>query len=154
MKFADWLRGVSTIALADVNKVFDDAEGFVEASPLPSNIKTDTVQLLKDAKGDLNGLAGLAGTLAGNAAADAVDDLTQLFLETAQVLGNKSSSLSQMSVAEKTVLEQTWTAMKAQGDTLLGQLKAGLDPTKGDAPAAAQPAAVAGTAAPAPTPQA
>lgn len=133
MKFADWFRGGAQVALADVAGVFDAANGFVEAAPLPGNIKADLKVLLTDAKADLMSVVGLAGTTAGNLVADGIDDLTTLMLNTAQVVSS-GKPLEELSAAEKAVLTQTWTAMKAQGDTLVAQFMAGLDPTKKPAP--------------------
>ncbi len=145
MKISDWLRGVATVAIADVNAVFNVVRAAISTAPfLPANIKADATAILNDAQNDLTALEGLAGTLAGNAAADAVDDVTTLLLNTANALSN-SSSLSALSAAEKTVIAQTWTAMKAQGDTLIAQFMAGIDPTAPQQTAAAssQPAQLA-----------
>lgn len=130
MKFSDWLRGVASVPITDVNKVFDVARSAVSAAPfLPANIKADTTQLLNDAQADLSALEGAAGTLVGHATADAVDDVTTLIMNTANVLSN-SKSVTDFSAAEKTALQQAWTAMKAQGDTLVSQFMAGVDPVK------------------------
>lgn len=137
MKLADFLRGAASIAIADVNRVFDTASAAVATAPfLPVNIKADLTHLIADAKSDFNGLVGLGATLAGTAAADAVDDLTTLLMNTAQALSTSGADLARLSSAEKTVLLQTWTAMKAQGDTLVAQLHAGLNPAAPPAPAA------------------
>lgn len=129
MIFSDWLRGLAQVALKDVNNVFSVARTAVAAAPfLPANIKTDTTNLLNDAQSDLTSLEGLAGTLAGNAVADGIDDTTTLVMNTANALTG-SKSPADFSAAEKTVLAQAWTAMKAQGDTLISQFMAGVDPT-------------------------
>ncbi len=156
MKFADWLRGVATVVVEDITKVFDVARSAVAAAPLPTNIKTDTTTLLNDAQADLVGLAGLAGSLVGNIAADAVDDMTTLLMNTAGVLA-AGKSPADFSAAEKTMLMQTWTAMRAQGDTLMAQFMAGLDPSKAPQPALSQAGQIVMPAAapipgPAPTP--
>lgn len=130
MKFSDWLRGVANVVVADVNNVFNVAKTAVAAVPfLPTNIKADATALLNDAQSDLTGLESLAGSLVGNAVADGVDDVTTLLLNTSNAVTN-STSPAQFSLAEKTVLQQAWTAMKAQGDTLMVQWMAGIDPTK------------------------
>lgn len=130
MKFSDWLRGVAQVAIADVDKVFNAVRTAVAAVPfLPANIKADTTQLLNDAQADLAALASLAGTLVGHVAADGVDDLTTLLLNTAGALTN-AKSVADFSAAEKTAIQQTWAAMRAQGDTLVSQFLAGVDPTK------------------------
>ena len=147
MKIADFLRGVENVGVAAVDGVFSTAESALQGVPfLPSNIKADLVQTVKDAKTDFDGVVGLANTLAGNVAADAVDDLTTLLLNTAGAVAANGTDLSKLGAAEKTVLLQTWTAMKAQGDTLVAQLHAGLNPAATKAPAPApvndpQPAA-------------
>lgn len=139
MKISDFLRGVATVALTDANAVFDKATALVQAAPfLPQNIKDDLSKTIADAKADFNGLVGLGATLAGQAAADAVDNVTTLLLNTAQALSSSGTDLAKLSAAEKTVLLQTWSAMKAQGDVLIAQLHAGLNPT-------AQPAKPAGS---------
>jgi hypothetical protein len=116
--------------MADVTSVFTTAKAAVAAAPfLPTNLKADLTQTLTDAEADLNGIASLAGGLAGAAMADAVDDVTTLMLNAANALKTNGGSLSALSAAEKAVLAQAWTAAKAQGDTLLVQLQAGLDPT-------------------------
>lgn len=142
MKIADFLRGVATVAVADVNAVFDKATALVASAPiLPQNVKDGLVQTIAAAKTDFNGLVSLGATLAGNVAADAVDDITTLVLNTAQTLSTNGADLAKLSAAEKTVLLQTWTAMKAQGDVLVAQLHAGLNPAAQPAPQApAQPA--------------
>lgn len=130
MKIADFLRGVEGVAIADVNIVFNTVKADVQAVPfLPTNIKNDVVTLVSDAQTDFNGLVSLGGTLAGSAAGDAVDDLTTLLLNTSNAVSN-SKSIADLSAAEKTILGQTWSAMKAQGDTLMAQFMAGIDPTK------------------------
>lgn len=136
MKLADFLRGVEGVIVADVHKVFDTAKAFIAGAPLPSNIKTDLTNLVTDAGADFDGFVNLGNTLAGAAAADAVDDITTLFMNTKNAVSN-SKDIKSLSAAEKTILYQTWTAMRAQGDTLLAQALAGLDPTK---PSVQQPA--------------
>jgi hypothetical protein len=129
MKIADFLRGVASVAIVDVNAVFDKATAVVQAAPfLPQNIKDDLTKLIADAKGDMNGLVGLGATLAGQAAADAVDNITTLLMNTAQAVTSSGTDMAKLSVAEKTILMQTWTAMKAQGDVLVAQLHSGLNP--------------------------
>lgn len=130
MKIADFFRGVETVVLNDVVKVFDTAASLVTAANfLPANIKTDLTQLLTDAKNDILGVVGLADTVVGQAVADGVDDITTLLMNTAGVVSS-GKPVDQLSVAEKAVFLQTWTAMKAQGDTLAAQFMAGLNPAK------------------------
>jgi hypothetical protein len=132
MKFADLLRGAAVL-VADVAKVFDEARTAVAAVPfLPQNLKDDLTETLNDAQGDLNGAAALAGTVAGGALADAVDDTTTLFMNTANAISG-SKSLAEFSKAELVVLQKAWQAARAQGDTLLAQAMAGIDPTKSKA---------------------
>lgn len=138
MRFSDWLRGVASVAIADIDKVFDVSRAAVAAVPfLPANIKADATTLLNDAQADLKGLEGLAGSLVGEAMADGVDDVTTLLMNTASKVGS-SSSPADFSKAEKAVLIQTWTAMKTQGDTLMAQFMAGIDPVKAAAAGAGQ----------------
>lgn len=135
MKFSDWLRGVENVGRDGVIKVFDVARAAVGAAPfLPANIKADATMLLNDAQTDLLGVESLTATLAGNLVADGVDDITTTLMNTANALTN-AKSIADFSSAEKTVLSQAWTAMKAQGDTLIAQFMAGIDPTKPSAPA-------------------
>lgn len=130
MKFADLLRGVATVVVADVAKVFDEARLAVAAVPfLPQNLKDDLTKTLNDAQGDLNAAAGLAGTAVGAAMADAVDDATTLFMNTANAISG-SKSIAEFSKAELAILQQSWASARAQGDTLLAQALAGIDPTK------------------------
>lgn len=129
MKFADWLRGVETVVLKDVLSVFSVAKTAVGTASLPQNIKDDTTQLLSDAQDDLVSVGGLAGTLVGNIAADAVEDVTTLLMNTAGAV-SAAKSPSEFSAAEKTVLQKAWVAARAQGDTLLAQFMAGIDPAK------------------------
>lgn len=137
MKLADFFRGVATVAVADVNKVFDTAATAVAAAPfLPQNIKDDLTKLVSDARSDFNNLVGLASTVAGNAAADAVDNMTSLLMNTAEAIATSGTDLAKLSTAERAVLMQTWKAMKAQGDVLVAQLHAGLNPAAPKPPAA------------------
>ena len=135
MNIANFFRSAAGVVWADVESVFTKAKAFVVAAPLPSNIKADLTSTLTDTQSDLSSVTSLAGTVAGQAVADGVDDLTTLLVNTAGALSG-GKSLSQLSAAEKSVLAQTWTVMKAQGETLVAQLQAGLDPTKPSAPAA------------------
>lgn len=128
MKFADWLRGVEGAAIAGVDKVFDTAKAAVSLIPI-TNVRNDLIQLLTDAQDDLHGWETLAGTTVGSIAADGIDDITTLLMNQASVL-SAGSSLSQLSAAEKAMLQQTWIAIKAQGETLVAQIVAGIDPTK------------------------
>lgn len=141
--FSSWLRGFETALTADVINVFNVARTAVAAVPfLPTNLKTDATNILNDAQADLTGLESLAGSLVGGAVADCVDDVTTLLVNTANAVTN-STTPAQFSLAEKTVLQQAWTAAKAQGDTLMVQFMAGIDPTK---------PSVAPTPTPTPTP--
>lgn len=135
MKFADFLRGVATVLITDVNKVFDEATTAVQAAPfLPPNIKSDLVTLVADAKAEFNNLVGVASTVAGQVVADAVDDMTTLLMNTAQAVATSGGDMAKLTVAERAVLMQTWVAMKAQGDVLIAQLHAGINPTAQPAP--------------------
>lgn len=148
MKIAAFFAGVlstvtkeAAVLVTDVAGVFDKTKATVQAVPfLPANLKGDLSQTLDDAKADVIGLAGLAGSLTGNVIADGVGDVTTLFYNTVNALTN-SRSVADFSTAEKTAVAQTWTVMKAQGDTLLAQFLAGVDPVAAQAAAAkaAQP---------------
>lgn len=138
MKIAQWLRGEAQVVLADVTKVFAVATAAVNAAPLPAGVKVTALALIGGASAVLSGLEGLAGTLSGQAMGDAVDDFTDFLMNTAQAV-SKSSSPAQFSAAEKTVLHATWLAMKAQGDTLMAQFLAGIDPVKAAQTAASPP---------------
>lgn len=137
MKFAQWLRGEAQIVLADVNKVFTVLGVAVAASPLPVGVKATATALIAAGQTTLTGLEALAGTEAGQAMGDAVDDVTTLLMNTAGAIG-KAKSPAAFGAAEKTVLHATWLAMKAQGDTLLAQFMAGIDPVN-PAPEQAKP---------------
>jgi hypothetical protein len=128
MSIATFLRGLVTTAEAGVDTFFAEAQAAVKAAPfLPANIKTDLGQTLTDAENDIHALEGLAGTLGGTVAADAVDDLTTLLAETAQNVSTSGADLSKLSAGEKATLQQTWAAMKAQGDALVAQVVAGVN---------------------------
>ncbi len=127
MKFADWLRGVANVVIADVDKVFTVAKSAVSLIPV-TNIRNDLTQVLTDAQADLHAWEGLAGSLAAQVAADGIDDVTTLLINQANALSG-GNSLSQLSAAEKSILAASWTAIKAQGETIVAQLQAGLDPT-------------------------
>jgi hypothetical protein len=137
MKFADFLRGVAQVALADVAKVFSDAKALVTAAPIPANVKTDLTQTLTDSEADLNGLASLAGTELGTIVADAVDDGTTLFMNLAEAVQKGSG----VTAASSAAVQQGVTAVIAQLQTLVAQTVASAK-TIG-----AQPAAVATTGA-------
>lgn len=137
MKFAQWLRGEAQILLADVTKVFVVANAAVAVLPLPLGVKATATALITGAQAALTGLEGLAGTEAGQAMGDAVDDVTTLLMNTAGAIG-KAKSPAEFGAAEKTVLHATWVAMKAQGDTLMAQFMAGIDPVN-PAPEQAKP---------------
>lgn len=129
MKFADFIRGVEAVGEQAVSAVFADAKAAVAKVPfLPANIRADLNKLLDDAESDILDAGTLAGTIASEAAASAVDDVTTLMMNTATALSNTGGDLSKLGPAEKVVLGQTWNAMKAQGDTLYAQLMSGINP--------------------------
>jgi hypothetical protein len=123
MKIADWLRGVATVLLTDVEGVFTKAKAVVAIAPLPANLKTDLTQTLTDAQSDLSGLASLAGTELGSLIADGVDDGTTLFMNIQQAIAKGEP----LTVAGAAALKQAATAITAQIDTLASQAIAGID---------------------------
>lgn len=133
MTFSNWLRGVATVTLTDINKVFVTAGAALAASVLPAPLKVVLAGDLAAAEDYINSLEVLAGTLGGEAIADGVDDVTTLLLNTRNnIVGAKS--LSYASKAELASLQVTWSTMKAQGDTLVAQFLAGVDPTAASVP--------------------
>lgn len=128
MNFANFFRSAAGVVWADVEKVFTEATAAVTASPLPATIKTGLTSTLSATQTEMSSVAALAETAAGSVVADGIDDVTTLLVNTAGVVSS-GKKLADMSAAELALLKQTWTAMKAQGETLLAQLQAGLDPT-------------------------
>lgn len=144
MTISSFLRGVAGVVLTDVDDFFNGAKAVVAAAPfLPANIRADLTQTLTDGQNDVHGLESLAGTVGGALAADAVDDLTALLAETAQNVSTSGDDLSKLSAGEKATFQQTWAAMKAQGDTLVAQVVSGVN-------ILAQPATPTPAATPAP----
>jgi hypothetical protein len=130
MDIANFFRSLGNVIVDDVAKVFTVAQNAVNAFPMPDNIRTDLTQLLTDAKADVLGVESLAGTLAGQVVANGVDDVTTLLVNMANALKANNTSLSALGAAELTVLMQAWSVAKAQGDTLIAQFHAGIDPTQ------------------------
>lgn len=129
MKIADLLRGVAGVVITVVDKVFDDGRALVQGAVfLPANIKADLTTTLNDAQSDVHDVEHLAGTLLGNAIADGVDDFTSFFMSQAELLAGSGTDLSKLGPGSKTNILQLWNTMKAQGDTLVAQLHAGLNP--------------------------
>lgn len=137
MSIANFLRGAIVAGEAALDGFFAAAKAAVGAAPfLPANIKSDLTQTLTDAENDVHGLEGLAGTVGGTVAADAVDDLTTLLAETAQNISTSGADLSKLSAGEKATLQQTWTAMQAQGSALVAQIVSGVNVLAQPAPKA------------------
>lgn len=127
MKFADFLRGAEGVVVADVTKVIATASAAVSATTwLPAGLKTIALAVLASAQSDITGLEAIAGTAAGALAADAVDDVTTLLANTISVV-TSGKSIADMSTAEKAQLQTLWQTMKAQGDTLITQVVAGVE---------------------------
>lgn len=127
MKFADFLRGVEGVLVDDVTEVITTATAAINATTwLPASLKNIALAVLSAAQADITGLEAVAGTAVGGLAADAVDDVTTLVANTISVV-TSGKTIAEMSTAEKALLQTLWQTMKAQGDTLVTQVIAGVE---------------------------
>ena len=139
MKFASLLlAGASTFATAfrEAKAVFEDVRSAVSASPLPPNIKKDTLALMDDVETDLASFAGVAGTELGAILSGGLERTTTSFAGLVEEI-TKAKPISELTPADKAAVSQAGKVLITQITTMATQYAVGIDPTK-SAPAQQQ----------------